>query len=251
LKLPQLKCSKAEAISLIAEQITRGGQINSPVLLRRTAQSRYRQWEKETHTLLSELFDTDRYAKEFTTLTEGMNTNDGLTWQTRISERLSIKIGLLKEFQQRIEKHAIAPSQQPADFWSLIHPEIIAVTKTRFESGHYADCAEAAFKHINSVVKDLVKTATGKELDGASLMRSAFSANSPVIEIDNIATETGRNIQQRYMEIFAGSMTGIRNPKAHAVIEIGKERAIHFIFLASLLMDTIDIGLNKYRYPTS
>ena len=81
-------------------------------------------------------------------------------------------------------------------------------------------------------------------------MRSVFSVNSPVIEIDHITTETGRNIRQGYIEIFAGSMTAIRNPNAHAVIEIGKERAIHFIFLARLLMDTIDIALNKYRYDT-
>jgi uncharacterized protein (TIGR02391 family) len=79
-------------------------------------------------------------------------------------------------------------------------------------------------------------------------MKTAFSVNNPVIEIDYINTETGRNIQQGYMEIFAGSMTGIRNPKAHAVITIDRERAIHFLFLASLLMDTLDIAVNKYRY---
>jgi uncharacterized protein (TIGR02391 family) len=250
LQLPQLQCSKAQAISLIAEQIKRGRQINPPFLLRQTAQRRYRRWDSETHTLLLQLFDTDRYAKEFKTITDGMTTKDGGTWQANLSDRLSIKIELLKEFQRRIEKHLIEPSEQPADFWSLIHPEIIKVTKSRFESGHYADCAEAAFKHINSVVKDLVTPILGKELDGSSLMKTAFSVNSPLVEIDTITTETGRSIQQGYMEIFAGSMTGIRNPKAHAVIEIGKERAIHFLFLASLLMDTLDIARNKYRYAT-
>ncbi len=42
------------------------------------------------------------------------------------------------------------------------------------------------------------------------------------------------------MELFSGSMIGIRNPKAHANISITKERAIHFIFLASLLMYKLD-----------
>ena len=51
------------------------------------------------------------------------------------------------------------------------------------------------------------------------------------------------------MEIFAGAMTGIRNPKAHMNIEIGRERAIHFLFLASLLMDTYDMANKNYRYP--
>lgn len=79
-------------------------------------------------------------------------------------------------------------------------------------------------------------------------MKKAFSVNNPIFTIDNLLTETGKSIQQGYMEIFAGSMTGIRNPKAHLNIDIGPERAIHFIFLASLLMDTYDMANNNYRY---
>jgi uncharacterized protein (TIGR02391 family) len=179
-----------------------------------------------------------------------MATKEGQTWQANLTDRLKAKIGLLKEFQRRIDKHLIVVSQQPADFWSLIHPEIIKVTKTRFESGHYADCAEAAFKYINTVVKRLVKTKTGNELDGASLMRTAFSVKNPVITIDDLSVNDGQSIQQGYMDIFAGAMTGIRNPKAHGIVTIGSERAIHFIFLASLLMDTLDIAEKNYRYVT-
>src|SRR5260370_4266685 len=115
------------------------------------------------------------------------------------------------------------PDPQNFDFWSLIHPEIIKVTKSRFDSGQYADCAEAAFKHINVIVKEMVKRKTAKELDGASLMKNAFSPNNPIITIDDLSTENGRSIQQGYMEIFAGSMTGIRNPKAHLLIDISRE----------------------------
>ena len=35
-------------------------------------------------------------------------------------------------------------------------------------------------------------------------------------------------------------MTGIRNPKAHSNITIDPLRAIHFLYLASLLMYRID-----------
>lgn len=251
LELPRLQRSKTESSSLISEQIRRGRQINPLNLTYGIANQRYRQWDRETQTLLTELFDTDRYAKEYELIADGIELGGKRSreWRTKFVERMNAKIGLLKEFQRRIDKHLIEPDPRPAtDFWALIHPDIIAVAKSRFETGHFADCAEAAFKQINSVVKDFVKTAIGKELDGAGLMKFAFSVNSPVIEIDSITTETGRNIQQGFMEIFAGSMTGIRNPKAHAVITIGRERAIHFIFLASLLMDTIDIALNKYRY---
>ena len=38
-----------------------------------------------------------------------------------------------------------------------------------------------------------------------------------------------------YLDLFAGSIAGVRNPKAHGNVQITKERAVHFLFLASLL----------------
>lgn len=123
------------------------------------------------------------------------------------------------------------------------------VAKRRFDAGEYADCVEAALKHLNTIIKEEVRNRTGEEHDGSGLMRKAFSVNAPIFTIDTLTTETGKSIQQGYMEIFAGTMTGIRNPKAHMNIEIGRERAIHFLFLASLLMDTYDLANKNYRYP--
>ena len=124
--------------------------------------------------------------------------------------------------------------------WQLIHPEITEVARSRFESGHYADSVEAAFKKINAIVKEIVKLDTGEELDGAALMNRAFSLRQPIICIGDLSTESGRNIQKGYMQIFAGSMTGIRNPKAHDNLEVDRLRAIHFLCLASLLMSKLD-----------
>lgn len=124
--------------------------------------------------------------------------------------------------------------------WHDIHPKIVSVARSRFESRHYADSAEAALKEVNNSVKEIVKRRTGNELDGATLMRTAFSPKNPIIVLDNLSTESGQNIQLGYMDIFAGAMTGIRNPKAHDNLNITDKRAIHFIYLASLLMYKID-----------
>jgi uncharacterized protein (TIGR02391 family) len=126
------------------------------------------------------------------------------------------------------------------DFCYLINDRIKAISKSRFESGHYADSVEAAFKEVNSRVKKTVKDTIGKELDGAALMKTAFSVNNPLIKLDDISTESGKNIQLGFMELFSGAMIGIRNPKAHANIVITKEYAIHLLFVASLLMFKID-----------
>jgi uncharacterized protein (TIGR02391 family) len=125
--------------------------------------------------------------------------------------------------------------------WPLLHAKVITSAKARLDAGHYADAVEAAFKELNTVVKEMVRKKTGQEFDGASLMTRAFSPNHPVlVALDDLSTESGNNIQQGYMQIFAGAMTGIRNPKAHENLTITKARAIHFLFLASLLFHKLD-----------
>lgn len=135
------------------------------------------------------------------------------------------------------------PAQQDS-YWKILHPTVAKVAKSRFDAGHYADSVEAALKEVNDLVRGVVKNKTGKELDGSDLMNFAFSARTPVIELDDLSTISGKNIQIGYMQMFAGAMTGVRNPKAHANITITPERAIHFLFLASLLLSKLDEGVS-------
>lgn len=129
--------------------------------------------------------------------------------------------------------------------WELVHPEVRRVAKNLFNDGYYADAALAAMREVNGRVKQIVKGKIGAELDGAALMRQAFSPKKPVVILDDLSTESGRNIQQGYMEIFAGAMMGIRNPKAHENITITRERGLHFLVLASLLMSKLDESLEE------
>lgn len=126
-------------------------------------------------------------------------------------------------------------------FWKLIDRNIIAVSQTLFNNGHYADSVLAAFKEVNNRVKHIAKNKAGSELDGKKLMLTTFSVNNPIIALDDdLSSQTGKDIQEGYMHIYAGSMQGIRNPKAHKNLKIDKKRAIHFLSLASLLMDKLD-----------
>lgn len=127
-----------------------------------------------------------------------------------------------------------------SSIWDNIHPQIASVAKERFDVGHYADAVEAAFKEINVRVKTIYKERALEEKDGARLMQSAFSPNNPIIKIGDISTETGRDIQQGYMEMFSGAMKGIRNPKAHNNQTISKADAIRKLHFASMLMHKLD-----------
>lgn len=159
-----------------------------------------------------------------------------------IPQTMTILDGLIARLGERREDLGVGVRaiESTDAFWNDIHYRVVSVAKTRFESSHYADAVEAALKEVNSCVKDIVKRKTGRELDGAPLMHMAFSPNDPIIVLEDLSSQSGRDIQQGYMEIFAGTMIGIRNPKAHDNVTITPIRAKHFLYLASLLMSKVD-----------
>jgi|SRR6266700_4079960 len=162
----------------------------------------------------------------------------------KLNDRISVLGSLIEQLEtdMALETPQVLPPTSTDDaIWPLLHAKVITAAKARFDGGHYADAVESAFKELNTVVKEMVKKKSGQEFDGANLMQKAFSPNPPVlVALDDLSTETGRNIQQGYMQIFTGAMVGIRNPKAHANLSITKERAVHFLFLASLLFHKLD-----------
>ena len=125
-------------------------------------------------------------------------------------------------------------------FWSYIHPLIYQVSEERFHSSFYADAVEAALKEVNSRVKRLYKKYRNEEKDGQDLMRKTFTSSNPLLTFEGTDTESGKNVQEGYMQIFAGAMQGIRNPKAHENMYISRDEAVKRLIIASLLMDKID-----------
>ncbi|WP_413612950.1 TIGR02391 family protein [Bdellovibrio sp. HCB-110] len=124
--------------------------------------------------------------------------------------------------------------------FKILHPEILRVSGQKFFDKHYSDSAESAFKEVNHRIKLFLKFKHGDEKDGVPLMRDVFGGATPKIVVGDLTSESGRNMQEGYGHIFAGSIQAIRNPKAHENIKIDKNRAIHFLFLASLQMYKLD-----------
>jgi len=82
--------------------------------------------------------------------------------------------------------------------------------------------------------------------DGDTAMTTVFSTNNPLIEFCDRSTETGYNKQKGYMQMLAGAMSALRNPKAHSNSEIlSAEEAYRRLTTASMLMYAIDDAL-KY-----
>lgn len=128
--------------------------------------------------------------------------------------------------------------------WNEIHPRVRDLAEERFNNHFYADAILTTLREINAIVKAEVLRITGNEYDGANLMRQAFSfqfnngalqRNANILFVPNLTTESRRNIQEGYMNLFVGAMIAIRNPKAHENMYPDGIKTIHLLQLSSLL----------------
>ena len=138
MELPKLRRSKAEAKSLIGEQIKKVRDISPLHLGYEASVERFDEWDKETYDLLVELFDTNQYAEEFKRVTEGYDIGDrnNRNWRLNFGSRTNRKVQKLEEFGRRIDKHLADPtlpatgiSQTPVDLLNLICSRFHAVVR--------------------------------------------------------------------------------------------------------------------------
>lgn len=124
-----------------------------------------------------------------------------------------------------------------------IHAEIKKVSRELFINKHYAQAILEAFKKINN----MVKIKSGRlDLDGKSLMTTVFSRNNPTLRLNVLETATDLDQQEGYMHLFAGSIQGIRNPKAHdEIVQNDPFITVKFLCFASMLAQKVDESIKK------
>ena len=118
-----------------------------------------------------------------------------------------------------------------------IHSRVSAVSKPLFDDGHFSQAVFEAFKLVD---KDVEKT-LGLSETGRSLMMQAFNEKKPAIKLTNLSTNTEINVQEGFKFLYAGAITGIRNPRGHEVGHKDKiEDCLDYLVLASLLLRRLD-----------
>ena len=149
--------------------------------------------------------------------------------------------------QKTATEAGLGPKQRRADepislFDALItHSDLRSATRTLFSTGHYADAVRRGFICLDNAVRD--KSGVSSKT-GDSLMRTAFSANKPLLRLNDFLTDSDRNEQHGYMDLYAGSMRGIRNPRAHeAKVKDDCETALELLTLANHLMRRLDCAV--------
>lgn len=114
----------------------------------------------------------------------------------------------------------------------FLHPVIIESAYPQFRNGHFRDAVFNAFV----AVFDLLRKRTGLDKDGAELAAEALSLAAPKLVLSNLQTESGKNDQKGFIQIFQGAFLGIRNPKAHSLeTDLDQAGAAEYLVFASLL----------------
>ncbi|MFA5528513.1 MAG: TIGR02391 family protein [Peptostreptococcales bacterium] len=125
--------------------------------------------------------------------------------------------------------------------WPMIHPKVSDITKKLMLDGHYEYAITASVKLLENCIKDICKEKTGKDLSGTPLMQKVFNLQNPVLQFEAMDTQSGKNLQEGYRNIFAGVQLGIRNPYSHdADKKPSMNDALHMIIMISHLMHMVD-----------
>lgn len=118
-----------------------------------------------------------------------------------------------------------------------LHPAIERAAGRLFRDGHYANAIEDAVKALNG----LVRLNSGvDDRDGTSLMEFVFSPKAPILKFNSLSDQSDLDEQKGFMMMFSGAVAGLRNPRAHKLIQDDPERALEFIAFISLLAKLAD-----------
>jgi len=117
-----------------------------------------------------------------------------------------------------------------------IHPDITAVSLNLFDDGHYSQATFEAFKLLDHKVQ----AASGIQDSGYKLMMAAFNEANPKIQLNNLSTTSERDEQMGFRNIFAGSMSAIRNPRGHDIRADPIDLCLDHLSFASVLLRRFD-----------
>ena len=122
-------------------------------------------------------------------------------------------------------------------FEELLHPIIIESSLQQYNDGHLRDSV------LNAIIAvyDLIRQKSFRNEDGDNLIGKVFSLQTPILILSEIESESGKNDQKGFMQIFKGAYQGIRNPKAHSLThDLTDTKAAQYLVFASLLARRVD-----------
>lgn len=118
-----------------------------------------------------------------------------------------------------------------------LHPRIASVSSELYKNGHYSNAVFDASKALVNYVKEKSKV---NDKDGAPLMRSVFSRQSPILSFNELKDTSDKDEQEGMMHLFEGAVLALRNPRGHSFLDDSPERALEYIGLLSMLANRLE-----------
>jgi uncharacterized protein (TIGR02391 family) len=151
--------------------------------------------------------------------------------QRQVKTILQGLIGRLEEKQEELQAEGSRPPRAYLNDLN-IHSRVADVASGLFLDGYHWEAVFAASKALVNYVKER----SGRhDLDGATLMRTVFSRNEPILAFSDLSDQTEMDDQEGMMHLFEGAVLGIRNPGGHSFPEGPEQRAIEYLSFLSLL----------------
>ncbi|MCK4270227.1 MAG: TIGR02391 family protein [Methanogenium sp.] len=173
---------------------------------------------------------------------------DNLKRHIHFGEAHDYKDVLLKDIPQieeqleRILREEI--SSEKNGFKKYLHP---IITQSSYELFQDGNCHNAVLNSIVAIF-DQIREKTGLDGDGNNLVAKAFSLTDPYLVLSNLDTDSGKNDQKGFLQIFQGAYLGIRNPKAHTLEhDLNEGKAVQYLIFASLLARRIDEAIVRKK----
>ena len=125
----------------------------------------------------------------------------------------------------------------------IVNESLREKTRELYFDGHYTRVIEEAFKLIDNLVKEKASIAPSSSLTGSKLMQMAFSRERPLLRLNQGSSASEADEQLGYMQLFAGCMTGVRNPRAHdANWKDFKMQALQLLVFAEHLIEKVEMA---------
>ncbi len=127
----------------------------------------------------------------------------------------------------------------------ITHVEIRAASEVHFKGGQYRSAIFDSWVALESMIKQKIRGYPDESIHSLTttrLMRKVFNLENPILTWKTLENTDDRDEYAGYSHIFAGSMLGIRNPKAHNLFQQTPMRGIRLLCLANLLAEIIDLS---------
>lgn len=128
---------------------------------------------------------------------------------------------------------------------TLIKPQLWLAISSTYEAANYSHAILDAMHCLSEVLRE--KSAL--DGDGHTLVGAALGGQSPVLRVNELQTETERNIQKGLEQILRGMYQGIRNPRSHEQIEDTKDTADAIIHFINYLLGILDESQEPFTIP--